>query len=187
VIEKLQVVFLDRDGVINRESAAYIKNLGEFEFLPGSLKALVDLSKAGLKLILITNQSAIGRGLTSQAHVEQIHHHIIETVAAGGGRIKDIFYCPHTPEDNCACRKPKPGMILEAARRHGLDLDAAVMVGDSARDIRCAKAAGCRGSILVQSGNYEAASRLLVESAMAADHVALDLAAAAAWILGRVR
>jgi len=179
----LHVVFLDRDGVINRESEYYVKNLAEFEFLPGSLEALLALSKAGLNLILITNQSAINRGLASQADVEAIHRHIVDQVAAGGGRIHDIFFCPHAPEDNCTCRKPKPGMILEAARRHRLDLSAAVMIGDSARDIRCARAAGCGRTILVQSGNFAAASRLLAEAGIAADHVAADLPAAARWIL----
>lgn len=183
----LDVVFLDRDGVINRESAHYVKNLNEFEFLPGSLEALVALSRAGLKLILITNQSAINRGLTRLADVQAIHCHIVDEVAARGGRIHDIFFCPHAPEDNCDCRKPKPGMILAAARRHDLDLSASVMVGDSARDIRCARAAGCCGTILVQSGNYETASRLLAEAGIRADHVAADLAAAARLILERKR
>ena len=109
-----KVVFIDRDGVINRDSPDYIKTWSEFDFLPGSLDALAHLSKNECTVIIITNQSAIDRRLTSLQAVENIHERMRSVVSARGGEIRDIFFCPHTPEAQCECRKPKPGMILQA-------------------------------------------------------------------------
>lgn len=148
-----QVIFLDRDGVINYDSPDYIKSWAEYRFLPGSLEALAKLTAAGRTLILITNQSMIGRGMVPLAILEDMHRRMRQTVRAAGGRIYDIFCCPHRPDERCDCRKPLPGMILQAAARHQIDLAAAIMIGDSAKDIQCGRNAGCGATILVRTGN----------------------------------
>ncbi|PID73953.1 MAG: D-glycero-beta-D-manno-heptose-1,7-bisphosphate 7-phosphatase [Desulfobacterales bacterium] len=156
-------VLMDRDGVINRDSPDYIKTWDEFSFLPGSLAAFRRLRTAGIPVIIITNQSAAGRGYISEATLRHIHGRMRETVRAAGGRILDIFYCPHTPEQGCGCRKPAPGLLFQAARRHGLDLSRCLMIGDSARDIESARRAGCGQEILVKTGNGTAAETQLIE------------------------
>ena len=179
------VVFLDRDGVINRDSPAYIKSLAEFEFLPRSLEAIQQLTQSGIQTIVITNQSALHRGLISQETLDAIHAAMTAEVRKQGGRIDDIFYCPHTPQETCTCRKPAPGMIESARTRHGLDLSLAGMVGDSAKDIACARRAGVRYAVLVKTVNIAKAQEELKEMAVTPDHVARDLYAAVAWLIER--
>ena len=179
-----KVVFLDRDGTINQDSADYIKKWSEFNFLPRSIAALCDLTVAGYTLIVITNQSAIPRRLISTAELEFIHTKLKAAVRSGGGKISDIFYCPHMPEDGCDCRKPLPGLIIQAQKKYQIDLAASVMIGDSARDIECAHNAGCGHSILVKTGNYQEAVSSLTAANLAADYLAADLYAAAEWIIG---
>lgn len=182
-----KTVFLDRDGVINTDSPHYIKNWAEFRFIPGSLGAIARLSRSGVAVIVITNQSAINRGLVPLAELQAMHHRLCQAVAAGGGRITDILFCPHRPDEDCDCRKPKPGLILAAAKRYGLDLSGAVMVGDSVKDILAGKAAGCGRTVLVQTGNGIAAGRSLAQIGQSPDHVAADLERAVEWILSRHR
>lgn len=182
-----KTVFLDRDGVINTDSPHYIKNWAEFRFIPGSLGAIARLSRSGVAVIVITNQSAINRGLVPLSELEAMHHRLCQAVAAGGGRITDILFCPHRPDEDCDCRKPKPGLILAAAKRYGLDLSGAVMVGDSVKDILAGKAAGCGRTVLVQTGNGIAAGRSLAQIGQSPDHVAADLERAVEWILSRHR
>lgn len=185
---KLETVFLDRDGVINRDSKDYIKCWEEFEFLPGSLAALARLTAAGLRVILITNQSAVNREMITRDTLADIHKHMREAIQTGGGRLDDIFVCPHRPDENCACRKPAPGMILAAARKYGLDLSRCAMVGDSSRDIGCAARAGCGRTVLVTSGINPAAEQdQLAALGLAADHVAPDLSGAVDWLLAPTR
>jgi D-glycero-D-manno-heptose 1,7-bisphosphate phosphatase len=138
-----KVIFLDRDGVINYDSPDYIKSWEEYRFLPGSLEALAALTAAGHALILITNQSIIGRGMVPLQVLEDMHQRMRQAVAEAGGRIFDIFYCPHRPEEACDCRKPAPGMIVQAASQHHIDPAAAIMIGDNAKDIACGRNAGC--------------------------------------------
>jgi D-glycero-D-manno-heptose 1,7-bisphosphate phosphatase len=181
----LKTVFVDRDGVINRDSPDYIKTCGEFHFLPGSVEALKLLSRRGYTVIVVTNQSVIGRGLTSPEELQRIFEKMKHGVKAAGGRIDDIMYCPHTPSDGCACRKPKPGMILEAAAKHSVDLETAVMIGDSTKDIRCGISAGVGKTVLVRTGNGEKALAELESAGIVPDHVADDLMGAASWIMER--
>lgn len=178
-----KVVFLDRDGVINADSPDYIKSWEEFSFLPGSLQALADLTHAGYHLIVITNQSMIGRGMVPLPVLEEMHRRMRQTVEQAGGMIHDILFCPHRPEDHCRCRKPEPGMILEAGRRHGIDLSSAVMIGDNAKDVICGRNAGCGATILVRTGCGETALKELGAAGIRADAVAADLEAAANMIL----
>ena len=115
-----KVVFLDRDGTINRDSADYIKSRQEFEFLSGSLEAIKNLTLNGFVNIVITNQSAVPRKLISFKELELLHHMMVQAVALNGGEIKDVFYCPHMPEDGCDCRKPEPGLIFQAQEKYDL-------------------------------------------------------------------
>lgn len=178
-----KVVFLDRDGVINRDSPDYVKSVAEFEFLPRSLEAIRLLTENGFSVVVITNQSIIGRKLASPAALEAIHRHLIDTVKDYGGQIRDIFFCPHTPEDKCDCRKPRPGLIQQANRSYSVNLSDTVMVGDSVKDIQCARAAGCGAAVLVRTGNGEAAAKALQEKGVFFDYLAEDLHEAALWIL----
>jgi len=176
-------VFLDRDGVINRDSPHYIKNCKEFEFLPGSIEAIRRLHLAARPVIVITNQSAINRELTSQKEVKHIHAMMQETIRKRGGQILDIFFCPHHPEEACACRKPKPGLIHFAREKYQIALADAVMIGDSAKDVECARNAGCGRSILVRTGNGVQAESVLAKKGIFPDKVAGNLLDAVNWLL----
>lgn len=177
------VVFVDRDGVINRNSPEYIQRPEEFEFLPGSREALCRLTGGGFDVVVVTNQSALGRGLVAREALDEIHRRMVGAVAAGGGRIRAIFVCPHRPEDGCGCRKPAPGLLLEAQRRHRIDFSTAVMIGDSATDIDCALNAGVPTTVLVRTGNGEEAGRELASRGVFPSVVADDLSQAADWII----
>ena len=176
-------VFLDRDGVINQDPAGYIKSWNEFFFLPRSLKAIELLTKNGFPIIIITNQSAVGRKMLTQNQLKAMHEQMREAIRGEGGIITDIFFCPHLPEQDCSCRKPKPGMIHRAQITHRIHLAAACMVGDSERDIECAKNAGCGCTILVRTGNGVKAEKALVKRQIFPDYVASDLYDAAGWII----
>jgi len=178
-----KVVFLDRDGVINRDSPDYIKRLEEFEFLPGSLEALRRLAEGGVACIVITNQSAPARGLMTLETLDAIHRRLCAAVAAAGGRILDIFICPHLPADSCSCRKPKPGLLHAAQRKYGIDFSSAAMIGDSVKDIECALNAGVRSKVLVQTGNGERAAQELSARGLFPDFIAQDLNRAVDWIV----
>ena len=143
-------VFLDRDGVINQRRADYVKSWSEFEFLPGALEALARLAGTEAVVIVITNQSAVGRGLVSAAELHQIHRRMMDEVAAAGGRIERVYACIHTPEDRCACRKPAAALLLQASLELDVCLTESVMIGDSLSDVRAGQAAGCL-PILLQS------------------------------------
>ena len=179
---KQRIVFLDRDGVINRDSPDYIKSWREFEFLPRSLSALRLLNENLFQVIIVTNQSAVGRKMISLRDLNHIHSKMKTAIKAGGGLIQDIFFCPHLPQDRCACRKPKPGMLFSAQQKYRINLTAAYMVGDRAKDVECAKKAGCGYALLVQTANDEAEGTLALKK-IVPDFVAEDLFAAAEWII----
>ena len=178
-----KVVFLDRDGTINRDSPAYIKSREEFEFLPASLEAIRNLTLNGFVSIVITNQSAVPRNLISSGELDRVHNLMTRTVAENGGEIKDVFYCPHMPSDGCDCRKPEPGLIYQAREKYGIDLSESVMVGDSAKDIECAHRAGCGRVVLVKSGLHNGVEDELKTRRIRVDYVAKDLHEAAGWII----
>jgi D-glycero-D-manno-heptose 1,7-bisphosphate phosphatase len=180
-----KVVFLDRDGVINHDSPDYIKSWEEFDFLPGSLEAIRLLTRQGFHLILITNQSILHRGMVPADVLHHIHERLRVAVEAAGGRIEDIFFCPHRPDENCDCRKPRPGLVLQARARHGIDLSRSIMIGDSATDILCGRRAGCGATVLVRTGKGVAAEQELAEQGVRPDAVAADLLEAARMILAR--
>lgn len=147
----VQAILLDRDGVINRERADYVKQWDEFEFLPGVLPALCTLATLAVPILVVSNQSAIGRGLVSLATVNVIHQQARQVIQRAGGRIDGFFICPHHPAEKCDCRKPKPGLLLQAAAAFDLCLADCVFIGDAITDYEAALAAGCQ-SMLVQSG-----------------------------------
>lgn len=139
----VKTLFVDRDGVINKRRDDYVKAPSELELLPGAIEALAAASRNGLDVIVLTNQSAIGRGLVARETVDEIHRQIADVVAAAGGSIRAFLVCPHKPEDACDCRKPAPGLFFQARDQLGVDLTRAVMIGDQPSDIEAAHAAGC--------------------------------------------
>lgn len=176
-------IFLDRDGVINKDSTAYVKTPSEFIFIKNSPEAVALLTRHGFDVVVITNQSVIGRGMTPPDELDSIFAKMTDGISAAGGKIKDIFYCPHTPDDGCSCRKPQPGLILAARDAFDIDLEQSCMVGDSAKDIECAKNAGCGRSVLVRTGNGESALKALEKKSIHPDFIAGDLYDAACRII----
>lgn len=176
-------IFLDRDGVINEDSDQYIKEPSEFHFIEKSPEAIAMLCGHGFDVIVITNQSMIGRGWVSLDILDKIFQKMLHGIKAVGGQIKDIFFCPHAPSDNCKCRKPEPGLILNACDTHSIKLDRSLMVGDSAKDIEAGLNAGCAKTILVLTGNGKKAKQSLEKKSIFPDYVAADLHDAACWIV----
>ncbi|MCX7628474.1 MAG: D-glycero-beta-D-manno-heptose 1,7-bisphosphate 7-phosphatase [Methylophilaceae bacterium] len=150
----MKLVILDRDGVINHDSPQFIKNPDEWIPIPGSLEAIALLNQAGFRVVIASNQSGIGRGLFDMATLNAINDKMHRMLAQAGGRIDALFYCPHTNEAHCGCRKPKPGMIEEIARRFGTDLDGVPCVGDSLRDLQAGAQLGAL-PMLVRTGKGE--------------------------------
>ena len=150
----MKLVILDRDGVINQDSANFIKNPNEWIALPGSLEAIALLNQSGFRVVIATNQSGIARGLFDMATLNAIHDKMHRALAQLGGRIDAMFYCPHAADDNCTCRKPKTGMVEDIARRFSVKLSEVYAVGDSLRDLQAFHDAGCK-PILVRSGKGE--------------------------------
>lgn len=148
-------ILLDRDGVINKDSPDYIKSEDEFEFLPGALEAIEKLTHADYSIVIITNQSGVGRGLYSQNTLNNIHKKMFSEIEDSGGMIIDIFFCPHHPDDNCECRKPKPGMLLDFAKKYQVDLNknTVYFIGDTQRDVEAAVAANCTPIFIGKSDN----------------------------------
>jgi len=141
-----KAVFLDRDGVINRRppEGLYIGSVAEFAILPGVSEAIAKLNQRGYLVFVVTNQRCIARGIVPADSVEQLHQHLLRETAASGAHITHVYVCPHDYADACECRKPNPGMLLEAARSYSLDMTRSWMVGDSPSDIAAGRAAGCR-------------------------------------------
>lgn len=169
-----KLIILDRDGVINQDSALYIKSPEEWIPLPGSLEAIAHLNQWGYRIVVCTNQSGIGRGLFGMDTLNAIHDKMIKAVAHAGGSIDAIFFCPHTNADMCDCRKPKPGMLQEVAARYNIDLAGVPAIGDSLRDLQAAAAIKAQ-PMLVLTGKGQ---KTRIDPALPADiPVFADLAA----------
>jgi D-glycero-D-manno-heptose 1,7-bisphosphate phosphatase len=141
-----KAVFMDRDGVINRKApeGQYITRWEDFDFLPGVTEGIALLNRAGFSVIVVTNQRCIAKGLMTVADLENMHERMTDFLALAGAAIDGIFHCPHELGQFCNCRKPAPGMLLDAARSHGIELQASWMIGDSDIDIEAGKNAGCK-------------------------------------------
>lgn len=180
-------VFLDRDGVMNRERDDFVKSMEEFELFPQAVRAAAKLSRHRMAVVVISNQSGIARGLVSAEVVSAMMSRLKEAVLAEGGRIDAIYHCPHGPGDSCECRKPLPGMFLQAAQELNLDLLHSIVVGDSERDLAAGKAAGCGACVLVLTGKVPPESGPVWTSwKTPPNHVAPTLEAAVPWILERI-
>ncbi|MEJ2554034.1 MAG: D-glycero-beta-D-manno-heptose 1,7-bisphosphate 7-phosphatase [Gammaproteobacteria bacterium] len=154
----MKLIILDRDGVINEDSDDYIKSPEEWRPIPGSLDAIARLTRAGYRIAVATNQSGVARGLFDGDTLQRIHDKMRGAVAATGGEIAAIFFCPHGPDAGCACRKPQPGLLREIGAHFNVDLTGVPAVGDSLRDIQAARAVGAR-PILVRTGKGEGTVR----------------------------
>jgi D-glycero-D-manno-heptose 1,7-bisphosphate phosphatase len=150
----LKLIVLDRDGVINHDSAHFIKSPDEWRPIPGSLEAIARLNHAGYRVVVATNQSGIGRGLFDMATLNLIHEKMHKALALAGGRVDAVFFCPHTGDSDCECRKPKPGMLREIGQRFAIDLADVPVIGDSLRDLQAAEAVGAK-PMLVLTGKGE--------------------------------
>lgn len=147
----MSTIFLDRDGVINENRPDYVKSWSEFHFLPGSREAIARLTQAGHRIVVCTNQAGVARGSMSIEAVHEIHHKMVASINEIGGKIEKVYFCPHGKEEDCACRKPRPGMLLQARDELGIDMHDAVFIGDSMTDIHAGLAAGVH-TMLVLSG-----------------------------------
>jgi D-glycero-D-manno-heptose 1,7-bisphosphate phosphatase len=173
-----RAVFLDRDGTLIVEKN-YLSKIEEVEFIPGTGKALAKLKKKGFLLILITNQSGVGRGFFTMEDVQRVHRHIVGALQQEGATLDGIYICPHQPEDNCECRKPKTKLIRDAAEKFQIDPKQSFMVGDRELDVQLGHNAGCR-SVLVRTGYGE---KVIAGNLANPDFTAADVPAATEWIL----
>lgn len=150
-----KVIFLDRDGVINKKApkADYVKSWAEFEFLPGAIEAIKLLYSNGYKIFIISNQAGIARGLVSKSSLNLIHKNMLKILKKHGVKISGIYYCPHGWDEGCSCRKPEPGLLLQASREHFIDLTKAVFIGDDKRDLEAGNSAGCKTVLVNQKNN----------------------------------
>jgi histidinol-phosphate phosphatase family protein len=159
-----RAVFLDRDGVLTRERQDYVKNPDELEVLPGIEDPLREIQSRGFRIVIITNQSVIGRGLTTRHEMSRIHEKLRLELERLGCSIDGIYYCPHRPNEGCNYRKPEPGLILRASRELGIDIVSSWMIGDKEMDLEAAKRAGCRGIRVPTNGGglAEAVRRIVI-------------------------
>jgi D-glycero-D-manno-heptose 1,7-bisphosphate phosphatase len=169
----VKLVILDRDGTINHDSDAFIKSPAEFRPIAGSIEAIARLTQAGYRVVVATNQSGIARGLLDTSALIAIHETLQRAVHQAGGRIDAFFFCPHAADSNCLCRKPRPGMLVEIARRFNVSPGGAWMVGDARRDLEAAAAAGVKpvlvltgkGAATQQEGNLPAGTQVFADLA----------------------
>jgi D-glycero-D-manno-heptose 1,7-bisphosphate phosphatase len=147
----VKLIILGRDGILNDFRDDHVRAPEEWFAIPGALEAVSLLNHAGWHAVVATNQSGIGRGMIDMAAVNAVHAHLLKQLVAVGGRIDAVFFCPHTPEDGCDCRKPLPGLMRDIGKRYGVDLKHVPMVGDTLRDLQAAAAAGCEPH-LVRTG-----------------------------------
>ena len=173
----MKLVVLDRDGVINFDSAQYIKSPAEWKPIPGSLEAIARLNQNGYRVVVATNQSGVGRGLFEMDTLNQIHRKMHQALEAVGGRIDAIFYCPHPADSDCECRKPKPGMYRRIADTLNVDLKGVPTIGDSLRDLQAGSAVGCqpylvltgKGEKTVADGNLPEGTQIFPDLAACVD------------------
>jgi D-glycero-D-manno-heptose 1,7-bisphosphate phosphatase len=176
-----KAAFLDRDGVLNRKApeGQYVTRWEAMEFLPGAREAIRSLNQGGYFVVVVSNQRCVAKGLITTFELESMHARMRHEFEAAGARIDAIYYCPHDFQPPCNCRKPQPGMLLEAARRQELDLAESWMIGDSERDVEAGRNAGCRTALLIEDGESSTGGADLVASSLLdAVHKILEVAPA---------
>jgi D-glycero-D-manno-heptose 1,7-bisphosphate phosphatase len=182
-----KLIILGRDGILNQYRESHVAAPEEWVAVPGALDAVARLNHAGWHVVVATNQAGIGRGMIDMAAVNAVHTHMNQQLMAQGARIDAVFFCPHTPEDGCDCRKPRPGMMLDIGRRYGVDLHTVPMVGDTLRDLQAAVAAGCEPHLVLSGraagiGDEQLRQMLLL---VPDTQVHADLAAFAEFLMQR--
>lgn len=177
-------IILDRDGVINYDSDEYIKSPEEWEPIPGSLDAIAQLNRAGFHVLVATNQSGVARGLYDLEMLDQIHEKFIHELASVGGYVEEIFFCPHHPDENCHCRKPKPGLLLRIQEKYPVKMHNTFFIGDSFVDVQAARSAGCM-PLLVMTGKGQQALEKYPELLQVPQFT--DLAHAVQFVLSQPR
>lgn len=147
----MKTVFLDRDGVINRNppNMGFVRRWSEFNFIPNARKAIRELTENGFRIVVVTNQSGIGRGLFSEESLTNTHSRMLAEISKAGGTIDAVYYCPHHPDAGCECRKPKPGMLIRAAREHNIELSSTYLIGDTVTDIEAGQRAGTNAFLVL--------------------------------------
>ena len=181
----VKLVILGRDGILNEFRDDHVKSPDEWFAIAGALEAVSRLNHGGWHAVVATNQSGIGRGMIDMASVNAVHAHMLKQLMAAGGRIDAVFFCPHTPEDQCDCRKPLPGLMLEIGKRYGIDLKQVPMVADTLRDLQAAHAAGCEPHLVCsgRAAGLDAAQIQQITDQVPGTRVHADLAAFADHLL----
>ena len=159
-----KVVFLDRDGVLNKNKDDYVKHISELEIFPFISESIKKLQSVGFKIIVITNQSAINRGLITEKHLNEIHEKIQSFLIQHNAKIDYFYYCPHTPTENCSCRKPKSGLLLKAIDDFSIDVNNSWFIGDRDSDIQAGQSVGCKTLKIQNNFNLEKAVNLSLKS-----------------------
>jgi D-glycero-D-manno-heptose 1,7-bisphosphate phosphatase len=180
----MKLVILDRNGSVNLHREDFVKSEIEWTPLPGALEAIARLNHAGWHVVIASNQSGLGRGLFDVATLNAMHAKMHKMLAAVGGRVDAVFYCPHSPDEDCACRKPRPGLFLQIAERYGIDLADVPTAGDSLRDMQAGAAAGCEPHLLLTGASLHDV-RPLPPEYPAGTRVHADLSAFAEFLLAR--
>lgn len=187
LVEKIcmKLCILDRDGTINIDSTEFVKSPNEWRPLPGALEAIAKLNHAGWHVVVATNQSGLGRGLFDVVALNAMHAKMQTMLAAVGGKVDAIFFCPHAPDDNCRCRKPEPGLFEQIGERFGVDLRGMPAVGDSARDLIAGAAVGCVPHLVLTGKAAAYRGRELPETFPTGTIVHEDLAAFADYLVAQ--
>ena len=180
-----KLVILDRDGTINQDSDEYVKSADEWIPLPGALEAIARLNHAGWHVVVASNQSGLGRGLFDVAALNAMHTKMHKLLAAAGGRVDAVFYCPHSPEETCGCRKPLPGLYEQIGERYGMDLKGVHTVGDTLRDLQAGAAVGCATHLVLTGKGEKLKGQALPPDYPAGTLMHADLMAFADWLLGQ--
>jgi D-glycero-D-manno-heptose 1,7-bisphosphate phosphatase len=176
-----KAIFLDRDGVINRKApeGQYVTRWEDMQFLPGACEAIRLLNQAGFFVVVVSNQRCVAKGLITTDELDSMHARIRREFAAAGATIDAIYYCPHEIDPPCRCRKPRPGLLLDAARKHEVDLDASWMIGDSERDVEAGATAGCHTAQLMgDAKSKNCGADVIASSLLDAAHKILQIEAA---------
>ncbi|MGV8803844.1 MAG: D-glycero-beta-D-manno-heptose 1,7-bisphosphate 7-phosphatase [Polaromonas sp.] len=181
----MKLVILDRDGTINSDSDEFVKAPEEWLALPGALEAIARLTHAGWHVVIASNQSGLGRGLFDVTALNAMHAKMLRLLALQGGRIDAIFYCPHTAEDDCACRKPKPGLFEQIGNRFGVPLKGVPTVGDSVRDVVAGASVGCEPHLVLTGKSAGYSNAAPPEGLPAGTQIHRDLSAFADFLLAR--